>query len=108
MLHLPLGLLLPALVLGDAGGLLDEHAAVLGARRDDEADLALLDDRVGLGADAGAEEEVGDVLQADLRLVDQVLARAVAVEAARDGDLGVVAVLERERRAPARDRCCRR
>jgi hypothetical protein len=37
--------------------------------------LALLDDRVGLGADARAEEEIGDVLQADLGLVDQVLAR---------------------------------
>jgi putative FmdB family regulatory protein len=96
LVHLELGLLLPGLVLGDAGGLLDEEAAVLGAGGDDEPDLALLDDGVRLGADAGAEEEVGDVLEADLGLVDQVLARAVAEEAPGDGDLGVVAVLEGE------------
>ena len=89
--------LLALLVLGDAGGLFDEQAAVFRARADDQADPALLDDRVRLGADAGAEEELGDVLQADLRLVDQVLARAVAVEAARDRDLRVVLVLGRQR-----------
>ena len=61
-LHLALGLLLPRLELGDAGGLLDEQAPVLGLGADDEADLALLDDRVRLRADAGAEEEIGDVL----------------------------------------------
>ena len=66
-LHLALGLLLPALELRDAGGLLDEEAAVLGLRAHDEADLALLDDRVRLRADAGPEEQIGDVPQADLR-----------------------------------------
>ena len=95
-LHLPLGLLLPALELRDAGGLLDEEAAVLRLRADDEADLALLDDRVGLRPDARSEEEVGDVLQADGRLVDQVLAVAVAMEATRDRDVGVVLVFERD------------
>ena len=78
-LHLALGLLLAALVLRDAGGLFDEQAAIFGLRADDQADPALLDDRVGLGADAGAEEELGDVLQADRRLVDQVLAVAAAM-----------------------------
>ena len=96
LIHLLLGLLLPGLVLGDAGGLFDQHPAIFGARRDDEPDLSLLDDRVRLGADAGAEEQIGDVLEADLGLVDQVLARAVAEEAARDGDLGVVAVFDRQ------------
>ena len=64
-------------------------------RADDEADLALLDDRVGLRANAGAEEEIGDVLQADGRLVDQVLAVARAVKATRDRDLRVILVFER-------------
>ena len=95
-LHFPFGLLLPALELGDAGRFLDEEAPVFRLRADDEPDLALFDDRVRLRADAGAEEEIGDVLQADGRFVDQVLAVARAVEAARDGDLGVVFVFERE------------
>jgi uncharacterized membrane protein YgcG len=51
--------------------------------------------------DAGAEEEIGDVLEADLGLVDQVLAGPVAVEPAGDGDLGVVAVLEGSARPSA-------
>src|SRR6185436_5418851 len=91
-----LGLLLPALELRDAGGLFDEKATIFGLRADDEADLSLLDDRVRLRTDAGAEEEIGDVLQANLDFVDQVLAVAVAMEATRDRELGVVLVLERE------------
>ena len=63
-LHLALGGLAAGLVLGDAGGLLDEAAAVLRLAGDDEAHPALLDDGVGLGAHAGAEEQLGDVLQA--------------------------------------------
>ena len=63
----------------------------------DLADAALLDDRVGLGADAGAEEEVGDVAQPARRLVDEVLARAVAIQPARDRDLGVAREVERRR-----------
>ena len=63
----------------------------------DLADPALLDDRVGLGADAGAEEEVGDVAQAARRLVDEVLRGAVAEQAARDRDLGVAREVERRR-----------
>ena len=37
------------------------HAPVLGLGGDDEPDPALLDDGVGAGADAGAEEELDDV-----------------------------------------------
>src|SRR5262249_10483764 len=95
-LHLALGLLLLALELRDAGRFLDEETTVLGLGRDDEADLALLDDRVRLRAGGGAEEEIRDVLQAHGRLVDEVVAVAAAREAARDRDLRVVAVLDRQ------------
>jgi hypothetical protein len=95
LVHLPFGGLLLGLELRDARGLLDEVAAILGLGRDDEADAALLDDRVGLGADARAEEEVRHVHETNRGLVDEVLALARAIEAARDGDLGVVLVLRR-------------
>ena len=93
-LHLLLGLLLPGLELGDAGRLFDEQAPVLGLRAHDEADLALLDDRIGLRAGAGAEEEIRDVAEPDRGLVDEVIAVAAAVQAAGHGDLGVLAELE--------------
>ena len=51
-LELELGLAPARLVLRDARRLLDERAAVGGLAGEDEADLALLDDRVGLGAEA--------------------------------------------------------
>ncbi len=95
-LHLALRHLAALLVLGDAGGLVDEHAPVLRTRAHDLTDAPLLDDRVRLGADAGAEEELGHVAQAHLGLVDEVLARPVAEEAAGHADLRVVAELERE------------
>ena len=108
------GLLEPALrclalvlVAGDAGGLLDDEAALLRPGRDDEPDAALLNDGVGLArADAGAEEELLHVAEADLAAVEFVFAVAVAVEATGDLDLGMVAegcghiaavVLHRER-----------
>ena len=93
LVHLPLGGLLLGLELRDAGRLLDEVAAIGRLGRDDEADAALLDDRVGAGPDAGAEEEVLHVPQAALRAVDEVLAVALPIEAASDRDLGVGGVL---------------
>src|SRR5205085_11328347 len=86
-LELALGLLAPGLVLRDPGGLLEDAAAVLGPGADDEPDTPLLDDRVRARADAGAEEQLGDVEQAAGGLVDLVAALAAAEEAARDGDL---------------------
>ena len=96
-IHLALGELSPLLVLGDAGCLVDEQAAIFRTRADDLADASLLDDRVGLRADAGAEEKIGHVAQANLGLVDEVLARAVAEQAARHRDVRVVAELGRKR-----------
>ena len=71
---------------------------------DDEPDLALLDDRVGLGARARAEEQVGDVAQAHRGLVDEVVALAAAVQPARHRDLGVLLVFERHLRRGRRSR----
>ena len=81
--------LLLALVLGDACGFLENGAAVLGTRREDRVDLALLHDRVGGAADAGIHEHGVDVAQAARRFVELVLARAVAENATRDGDFVV-------------------
>ncbi len=75
------------LVLGDAGRFFDELTAVGRPRAQDHPDLALLDDRVGLGAEPGVHQELVHVAQAALRAVDEVLALARAVQAARDLDV---------------------
>ena len=81
-LHLALGGELAAAIERRAGGLLDEQAAVLRLGVDQLLDAPLLDDRVGLRADPGAEEQLGDVLQPAGRLVDEVLRLAGAEVAA--------------------------
>ena len=83
-LDLALGRHLAAAVEGRAGRLLDEEAQLVRLGADDLADAALLDDRVGLGADAGPEEQFGDVAQAAGPFVDEVLGLAGTVEAAGD------------------------
>ena len=87
-----LGLLAALLVARDAGGLLDEGAHVIGARLDDARDHALLDDRVAARAEAGAEEQIGDVLAAAASAVDEVGRAAVARHLALQRDLGVAGV----------------
>ena len=71
-----LGLLLAPAVLEDAGGLLDDEAAVLGPGVEDGVDLALADDHVLLAADAGVGQQLLDVEQAARHAVDGVLAVA--------------------------------
>ena len=115
LLELHLGLTLADLVLRDAGGLLDEPAAILRLRREDQVDLLLLDDRVRAHAEAGAEEDLLHVLEARPLSVEDVVALAVARDASRDDDLAArfgpllaAARLERQRdlrhpeRPPAR------
>ena len=79
------------LVAADAGGFLEDHPAFLGVRLDEPLDLALLDDAVGVHADAGIHEELADVAEAAGLAVEEVFGLAAAVEAARDADLGVLA-----------------
>ena len=83
-------LLLALAVLEDAGGLLDEAAAVLGGRVQDRVELALPDDHVHLAADAGVAEQLLHVEQPAAGAVDGVLRAAVAEHRAADRDLGVV------------------
>ena len=92
----------PALaVLGEAGGLLDEDAAVARLRVDDLLDAALADDGVHLAAEVHVGEDVDDVGQAAARAVQAILAVARAIEAPADRDLGeaerlVIALVGRE------------
>jgi hypothetical protein len=103
-------LFLALAVLEDAGGLLDERAAVLGLGVQHRVEPALAHDDVHLAADAGVAEQLLDVEQAAGVAVDLVLARAVAEHAAGDRDLGVldregaVVVVDRERHLGAAQR----
>jgi hypothetical protein len=94
LLDLLLGGLFLGLEAGDAGGFVEDVAAVLGLAADDAADLALLDDRVAAGAGAGAGHELLDVAEAAGDLVEQVFGGAVAEQAAGHRDLGVIEVGE--------------
>ena len=93
-----LGLLLALAVLEDAGGLLDDRPAILGAGVEHGVDLALADDDVLLAADPGVGQQLLDVEQAARHAVDGVLAVAAAEQRARDGDLGE---LDRQDRRPS-------
>ena len=85
-----LGPLAPAAVLEDAGRLLDDRPAVLGAGLEDGVEVALADDHVLLAADAGVGEQLLDVEQPARRPVDRVLAVPGAEQRPGDGDLGQV------------------
>ncbi len=87
------GLAPPFLVLGDAGGLLEEHPHLFRLRLDEPGDHALLDDGVAARPEARAEEDPGDVLAAAARAVQVVIGDAVAGDFPADGDLGVAGVL---------------
>jgi len=56
------GLLLLRLVLGDPGGLLEDHPAVLRLARQDLGNVALRHDAVAGPAHAGAHEQLLDIL----------------------------------------------
>ena len=61
-----------------AGSLFQEHPQFFGARLDQAVDHALADDGVAASAQAGAQEDVVDVAAADLLVVDEIAAGAVA------------------------------
>ena len=90
VVELALRLHLAGAELRDARGLLQDPAALHRGRAQHGIDLALLDDRVGVVADAGVEEQLLDVAQADLAAVDEVLAAAVGMQA--PGHLDLVGV----------------
>ena len=82
--------LLAAAVLEDAGGLLDEAAALLGGGAQHGVELALTDDDVHLAAQAAVGEQLLHVEQPAGGAVDGVLGAAAAEHRAGDRDLGVV------------------
>ena len=82
--------LLAAAVLEDAGGLLDEAAALLGGGPQHGVELALADDDVHLAAETGVGEQLLHVEQPAGRAVDGVLGATAAEHRAGDRDLGVV------------------
>src|SRR5208337_3159196 len=86
-IQLLLGFARAYLVLGDARGLLEEIAAILRLGREYLVDLALLHDGIGRLAYAGVPEEFAQLLEPDLRAVDEIFGLARAVEAALDRDL---------------------
>jgi hypothetical protein len=85
-----LGPLLAAAVLEDAGGLLDDGPAVLGAGVEHGIELALAHDHVLRAAHPRVGEQLLHVEQATGHPVDGVLAVPGAEEGAGDGDLGGV------------------
>ena len=81
------------LELRDAGGFFENRAAIGGTAAEDLADASLLDERVGLGAQAGAHEQFLNVAQAAELAVQQIFAVAGAEQAARDHDFAGVELL---------------
>ena len=94
-LELVLGLALPVLVVGGAGGLLEEGPLLERLGGDERADGALFDDEVLGFADGVFPELFLDVPEADALAVEAVLALAGAEDAVGDGHLAVLAA-ERE------------
>ena len=70
----------PRLVLGDARRFLDEHATVGRSRAQNQSDLALLDDGVGLGTEPRVHQKVVNIPQPARPTIDQILALARAIE----------------------------
>jgi len=81
-LELQLGLAGARLVLGDAGGFLEEVAALLGLAGQDLVYSALLHYRVGALADAGIPEQLAQLLELGWLVVYEVLALARTIEPA--------------------------
>jgi hypothetical protein len=87
-----LGLAAALLVLGDAGGLLQEEPQILGPRLDEARDHTLFNDGVTAGAQTGTEEEILNIPAPTAGAVEEVVGLAVAADLALDRDLGVLGV----------------
>ena len=70
----------------DAGGFFDDGAALHGLGGENQADAALLDDGVGIRAQADAHEHFLNVAKPSDAAVDEVFALAGAIEPAADDD----------------------
>ncbi len=74
-------------VLRDSSGFFDQLAPICRTRTENHPDLALLDDRVGLGTEPGVHQELVNVAETTHGAVDQVLALPRTVQAPRDFDV---------------------
>jgi hypothetical protein len=74
-------------VLGDPRGLFDELSSVGGTRAEDQPDLSLLDDGVGLGSEARIHEQLVHVAKPADLTVDEIFALARSIEPPRDLDV---------------------
>ncbi len=79
----------PFPILGDAGGLLQVSAQLLGLRLYQLGDHALLDDRIAARAEAGSKEHVGDIPPSAAGAVQVVEGLAIAVDLPTNGDLRI-------------------
>ena len=84
----------PPLELAEPGCFLHQLTAFLRLRGEHGLDLALADDRVHRAAETDVRKQLDEVGPPHLRLVDEVLALAAAVQAPRDRDLGEVELSE--------------
>ena len=67
--------------------LFENRPPILGSTAQDEIDLALLHDRVGASPDTGIHEELVNIAQPARRLVEEILALAIAENASGNADL---------------------
>ena len=88
--QLPLCLLFPVAVAGDAGGLLKDLPAVGALDGEDLVDLALTDDGVALPAQTGVHEQLVDVPEPHGVAVDEVFTLPRAVVPPGDHDLALI------------------
>ena len=80
------GFFFALLEAGDAGGFFEDFAAVLGVGFEKRGHAALLDERVGVHANTGVQEEFADVLETGDLVVDEVFTGGIAIEATGDFD----------------------
>ena len=78
------GLDLARLELRDTGRFLENHAPLGGVRREHGVHLALLDNRVGVVADARVHEEFFDIAQPALAAVDQIRTLPIPIQPPRN------------------------
>jgi hypothetical protein len=87
----PLARFLPPLLdATDLGGFLEKLATLGGRANDDVLDVVLVDDRVRVEGEARRGQQVDQVAAAHAAAVEEVVALAVALDAALDGHLVVV------------------
>jgi hypothetical protein len=84
-----LGLTPPLFVFRDTRRFLEESTQVFRLRLDEARNHALLDDRVTVRAEPGAEQDVRDVLASTTRVIQKILRHTVARDDATQRDFTV-------------------